>query len=365
MSETAEAVGLRLKSARGRWVVTATVLGSGMAALDATVVGIALPAIGRNFHAGVASLQWVVDAYTLTLAGLLLLGGTLGDSYGRRKLFMIGIVWFAARVAAVRAGPDRGGADRGPGPAGGRRGAADPRQPGHPAGVLRPGRPLGRHRRVVRTWRRGHRDRAVPRRVADRRGVLAAGVLHQPAAGRAGPGHLRPARARDQVARSGAEAGRQGGRVHQRRAGRDHLRADRGLLLRLGFGGGAGTAGGGGGPARPVHLGRGQRAGAHAAARGVPVAAVLRGQRGDVRRVRGAGRAAVPGPGRAPGGPRLQPDRGGHGPAAGDVHHAGAVVPVGRAGGQDRAPAADVGRARWSSPRRSCCSPGSGVPATT
>ncbi len=96
MSDTAEAVGLRLKSARGRWVVTATVLGSGMAALDATVVGIALPAIGRNFHAGVASLQWVVDAYTLTLAGLLLLGGTLGDSYGRRKLFMIGIVWFAA-----------------------------------------------------------------------------------------------------------------------------------------------------------------------------------------------------------------------------------------------------------------------------
>ena len=92
---TASAPALRLATARGRWVVTATVLGSGMAALDATVVGIALPAIGRDFHAGVASLQWVVDAYTLTLAGLLLLGGTLGDSYGRRKLFMIGTVWFA------------------------------------------------------------------------------------------------------------------------------------------------------------------------------------------------------------------------------------------------------------------------------
>ncbi len=87
--------GLRLSSARGRWVVTTTVLGSGMAALDATVVGIALPAIGRDFHAGVSSLQWVVDAYTLTLAGLLLLGGTLGDSYGRRKMFVIGTVWFA------------------------------------------------------------------------------------------------------------------------------------------------------------------------------------------------------------------------------------------------------------------------------
>src|SRR6202007_998158 len=96
MTETAAATpALRLSTARGRWVVAATVLGSGMAALDATVVGIALPAIGRNFHAGVASVQWVVDAYTLTLAGLLLLGGTLGDSYGRRKLFVIGTVWFA------------------------------------------------------------------------------------------------------------------------------------------------------------------------------------------------------------------------------------------------------------------------------
>jgi EmrB/QacA subfamily drug resistance transporter len=93
---TAGPAGLRLKTARGRWVVAATVLGSGMSALDATVVGIALPAIGRDFHASVASLQWVVDAYTLTLAGLLLLGGTLGDSYGRRKVFRIGIVWFAA-----------------------------------------------------------------------------------------------------------------------------------------------------------------------------------------------------------------------------------------------------------------------------
>src|SRR5260370_1842464 len=86
---------LRRSSAPGRWVVTATVLGSGMAALDATVVGIALPAIGRDFHAGVTSVQWVVDAYTLTLAGLLLLGGTLGDSYGLRKVFAIGVVWFA------------------------------------------------------------------------------------------------------------------------------------------------------------------------------------------------------------------------------------------------------------------------------
>ena len=98
MTETAAqpaSPALRLSTTPGRWVVTATVLGSGMAALDATVVGIALPAIGREFHAGIAGLQWVVNAYTLTLAGLLLLGGTLGDSYGRRKVFVIGVVWFA------------------------------------------------------------------------------------------------------------------------------------------------------------------------------------------------------------------------------------------------------------------------------
>src|SRR5208282_2469460 len=93
--DTAATPGLRLHTARGRWVIAATVLGSGIVAVDATVLGIALPAIGRYFHAGVTSLQWVVDAYTLTLAGLLLLGGTLGDSYGRRKVFVIGVVWFA------------------------------------------------------------------------------------------------------------------------------------------------------------------------------------------------------------------------------------------------------------------------------
>jgi EmrB/QacA subfamily drug resistance transporter len=76
-------------------VVIATVLGSAMASIDATVVGIALPTIGRQFHAGLAELQWVSNAYTLTLAGLLLLGGALGDRFGRRRVFEIGTAWFA------------------------------------------------------------------------------------------------------------------------------------------------------------------------------------------------------------------------------------------------------------------------------
>jgi EmrB/QacA subfamily drug resistance transporter len=82
-------------SATGRWILLATVLGTGMAFLDATVVNIALPAIGEDFDAGLASLQWTVNAYTLTLAGLLLLGGALGDRFGRRRVFMIGVAWFA------------------------------------------------------------------------------------------------------------------------------------------------------------------------------------------------------------------------------------------------------------------------------
>ncbi len=96
---------LALRTARGRWVLAATVLGSGMASLDATVVGIALPAIGRSFHGGVGTLQWVVTGYSLTLAAFLLLGGSLGDRFGRRRVFSIGIVWFALASALCGLAP--------------------------------------------------------------------------------------------------------------------------------------------------------------------------------------------------------------------------------------------------------------------
>jgi EmrB/QacA subfamily drug resistance transporter len=94
--------GLSYKSAQGRWVLLATVLGSAIASIDATVVGIALPAIGRDFHSSLATLQWVVTAYTLTLAGLLLFAGALGDKYGRKRIFVTGVVWFA--VASLLCG---------------------------------------------------------------------------------------------------------------------------------------------------------------------------------------------------------------------------------------------------------------------
>ena len=86
---------LRYASRQGRFVVATAVLGSGMSLLDSTVVNIALPAIGKDFAASEAGLQWIVTAYLLTLSGLLLLGGALGDRYGRRRVFVVGVCWFA------------------------------------------------------------------------------------------------------------------------------------------------------------------------------------------------------------------------------------------------------------------------------
>jgi EmrB/QacA subfamily drug resistance transporter len=75
--------------------MVATILGTSMAFLDATVVNIALPSIGAELGASLAGLQWTVNGYTLALAALILMGGALGDRYGRRRVFVIGVVWFA------------------------------------------------------------------------------------------------------------------------------------------------------------------------------------------------------------------------------------------------------------------------------
>jgi EmrB/QacA subfamily drug resistance transporter len=93
---------IRLGTPAGRWVVLATVLASGMAFLDASAVNVALPAIGRDLGSGLAGLQWTLSGYTLALASLILLGGALGDRYGRRRIFLIGVVWFA--VASLGCG---------------------------------------------------------------------------------------------------------------------------------------------------------------------------------------------------------------------------------------------------------------------
>jgi EmrB/QacA subfamily drug resistance transporter len=102
MTTAVRAPSLSYSEPAGRWVLLATVLGSGMAFLDATVVNVALPAIGRDLGANLAGLQWTVNAYTLTLASFILLGGSAGDRFGRRRVFVVGAVWFA--VASLLCG---------------------------------------------------------------------------------------------------------------------------------------------------------------------------------------------------------------------------------------------------------------------
>ncbi|MEU7062255.1 DHA2 family efflux MFS transporter permease subunit [Streptomyces sp. NPDC046161] len=97
-----------LGSARGRWILFTTVLGSSMALLDSTVVNVALPRIGRDLGADLAVLQWTVNAYLLTLAGLILVGGALGDRFGRRRVFVVGVVWFAAGSLLCGIAPNAG-----------------------------------------------------------------------------------------------------------------------------------------------------------------------------------------------------------------------------------------------------------------
>src|SRR5665213_2825964 len=92
----------KLSTARGKsggWVLAASILGSSMAFIDGTAVNVALPALQSALHATVSNVQWVIESYALLLASLLLVGGSLGDRYGRRKIFFAGIVLFAAASA--------------------------------------------------------------------------------------------------------------------------------------------------------------------------------------------------------------------------------------------------------------------------
>ena len=91
---------LALDSRAGRFVIAAAVLGSGMALLDGTVVNVALVRIGRELGASLADLQWITNGYLLALASLILLGGSLGDRFGRRRIFVVGVAWFTVASAA-------------------------------------------------------------------------------------------------------------------------------------------------------------------------------------------------------------------------------------------------------------------------
>src|SRR5246127_1236694 len=81
------------------WILAATILGSSMAFIDSTVVNVALPALQASFHATVVDVQWVVESYGLFLSALILAGGSLGDLFGRRRVFVAGVAIFAIASA--------------------------------------------------------------------------------------------------------------------------------------------------------------------------------------------------------------------------------------------------------------------------
>jgi EmrB/QacA subfamily drug resistance transporter len=103
-----EGPALRYGTAPGWWVIAAAVLGSGIAFLDATVVNVALPAIQRDLGGGLTGLQWTVDAYLLTLGSLIVLGGSLGDLYGRRRGFIVGLLAFIISSGVCGIAPNIG-----------------------------------------------------------------------------------------------------------------------------------------------------------------------------------------------------------------------------------------------------------------
>src|SRR5437762_1353089 len=92
----------------GPWVLAAAVLGSSLTFIDGTAVNVALPALQSSLHATIGDLQWVVEAYGLFLAALLLTGGSLGDLYGHRRVFVTGVVLFTAASAWCGAAPTIG-----------------------------------------------------------------------------------------------------------------------------------------------------------------------------------------------------------------------------------------------------------------
>ncbi|TDC39713.1 DHA2 family efflux MFS transporter permease subunit [Micromonospora sp. KC213] len=105
---TASAHALRFSTGAGRGALLAATLASGMVFLDSTVVNVALPRLGAELDATVAGLQWTVNGYALVLAAFVLLGGALGDRLGRRRVFLVGAVWFGVASVACGLAQDSG-----------------------------------------------------------------------------------------------------------------------------------------------------------------------------------------------------------------------------------------------------------------
>ena len=137
------------------WTLAAMCFALFMVMLDNTVTNVALPSIQRTFDASLSSLEWTINAYTLSFAVLLVTGGRLGDIFGRRKVFLIGVVVFAAASATIGLAPTEALARR------------QPRRPGHGRGADDARHAVDHHQRVPAAGAR-QGDRDVGGRVGDR-----------------------------------------------------------------------------------------------------------------------------------------------------------------------------------------------------
>src|ERR1700742_1457086 len=97
-----------LSSPAGKWVMVSTILASAMAFIDGTALNVVLPSLQKSLHATAADLFWILNAYLLMLAALILAGGSLGDQLGRKRIFMIGIFVFISGSVACGLAPDTG-----------------------------------------------------------------------------------------------------------------------------------------------------------------------------------------------------------------------------------------------------------------
>ncbi len=211
---------MRLKSSAGRWAVAATVLGSGAVFLESTVMTVALPAIGRDLDLGLAGLQWLLNAYLLPLSALILLGGSLGDRYGRRRVFVVGLIGFATGSALVHGRArlsDIGGLPASPGNLRRPPGAQQPRDPRL---AVRRGGPGCRHRTVGRLVGRVDGSGPAGRRLARGRALVALGLCLRGAIRPRGGVDSRPKNARRQTLGRGNGGLRRGGTGHARTGGR-------------------------------------------------------------------------------------------------------------------------------------------------
>ena len=123
--------------------------GTFMFVLDFFIVNVALPSIQQGLRAGEGAIEWIVAGYAISTAVLLVTGGRLGDQFGRRRVFAVGMAIFVAHLGGVRAGARSGRAGRGPDRPGVRGGADGAQHPVHPRGDLhRPGAGAGDQRRT-------------------------------------------------------------------------------------------------------------------------------------------------------------------------------------------------------------------------